>query len=97
MGKGGAVNTEARGGFRESSHVKLRKYRIKKVACSWAARVPYGTWHHFDTWGAAARFLAERHDGLVWEQGKIQHKARLAKLVEIIERSEHESKSDARK
>lgn len=61
MAKGGAVNTEARGGSVSAGHAKLRKYQIRYVAGYWLARVPYGSWRRFDTWSMAAIYLRGRH------------------------------------
>ena len=62
VAKGGAVNTEARGGSIAAGHAKLRKYQVKYVAGYWLARVPYGSWRRFNTWTMATIYLTGRHE-----------------------------------
>lgn len=62
MAKGGAVNTEARGGSVGAGTERLKKYQVKYVAGYWLARVPYGSWRRFDTWSMATIYLRSRHE-----------------------------------
>lgn len=48
--------------FDPSTHTRLRKYQIRYVAGYWIARVPYGSWRRFDTWGLATLWLRVRHE-----------------------------------
>lgn len=74
MAKGGAVNTEARGGSVMAGHERLRKYQIKFRADYWLARVPYGSWRRFDTWAEAGEYLSARHVERVAKEAEIARK-----------------------
>lgn len=48
--------------FDPSTHARLRRYQLRAAPNGWWARVPYGTWRWFPSWGLAALWLATKHE-----------------------------------